>query len=297
MQGPIGAKVSKDFPSQLPGLPRPPPFAARRHVDEAGIAEHRAAPILLRDFLGRPLDDQRQLGLVHEDPRLGHLRQHDRVARPDHRFRVLHEHVERPRLALRVLPVIGDAAEDLARPRQRRAQPHRTRRIGFLLDRQPLELRAQRVEMVDDPLHGELRGVLPFDRRRDADDAAIGQQPRHRLVVPRAREQHQLHARLPVSRQSIVTEGPKGTAPRRDPYDALELRRDNAAGDGGAHERAGNGTLFSHRRGQDQRLDLGDPRVAERARRPLLPFPRFLTTPQLRAAYTVDQMRICSAAG
>jgi hypothetical protein len=34
---------------------------------------------------------------------------------------VLHEHVEGARFALRMLPVIADAAQDLARPRQRRA--------------------------------------------------------------------------------------------------------------------------------------------------------------------------------
>ena len=80
---------------------------------------------------------------MHEDPRLGELRQHDRVAGPDHRLRVLQEHVERPRLALRVLPVIGDAAEDLAGPRQRRAQPHRGERLGLAFCREPLERRPQ----------------------------------------------------------------------------------------------------------------------------------------------------------
>ena len=96
---------------------------------------------------------------MHEDPRHGEFRQHDRVARPDHRVRILHEHVERARLALRVLPVIGDAGENLARPRQRRAQPHfferdRGCRLGQLVQR-----RAQTIEVVDDALHGELRRV------------------------------------------------------------------------------------------------------------------------------------------
>ena len=72
------------FAEPAAGLPGAPPLAARRHVDQAGIAEHRAAPIRRRHLLRRPLDDQRQLGLVHEDPRLGEFGQHGscRRARP-----------------------------------------------------------------------------------------------------------------------------------------------------------------------------------------------------------------------
>jgi hypothetical protein len=95
---------------------------ARRHVDHRSVAEHGAAPVLGLDHLGRALDHQGELGLVHEDPRHCEFRQHDGVARPDHRVRVLHEHVERAGLALGMLPVIGDAGENLAGPRQRRAQ-------------------------------------------------------------------------------------------------------------------------------------------------------------------------------
>src|SRR2546427_405190 len=104
------------------GLPRAPALAARRHVDHAGVAEDGVAPVVALYHLGRALDDERQLGLVHEDPRLGELREHDRVAGADHRVRALQKHVERPSLERAVLPVIGDAGQDLARPGQRRAE-------------------------------------------------------------------------------------------------------------------------------------------------------------------------------
>ncbi len=178
-----------------PRLPGPPAFAARRHVDEAGIAKERAAPILLRDLLRRALDDERQLGLVHEDPRLGHLRQHDRVARADHRLGVFEEHVERPRLALRVFPVIGDAAEDLARPRQWRPEPHRLDRHRRRLCRELFERRPQAVEPVDEALHRQLRRMPLRHRARDIDDPPLGQDTGDRLAA--FVEQHQLHAILP----------------------------------------------------------------------------------------------------
>jgi len=107
------------------GLPRPPPLAARRHVDHAGVAEDRAAPVVALDHLGRALDDERQLGLVHEDPGLGVLGQRDRVAGADDRVGILEEHVQRPRLHGAVLPVVCDARQDLSRPGQRGAQPDR----------------------------------------------------------------------------------------------------------------------------------------------------------------------------
>ena len=130
---------------------------------------------------------------MHEDPRLGEFRQHDRVARPDHRLRVLQEHVERPRLALRVLPVIGDAAEDLARPRQRRPQPHRAQRQRLAVAARRLERRPQPVEIVDEPCIVSC-GVWPFSADAgDIDDAALGQQPGCRLGVPRGLKKHQSH--------------------------------------------------------------------------------------------------------
>src|SRR6266850_7780581 len=56
------------------GFPGAPALAARRDVDHAGIAKDGGSPVVALDQLGRSLDDQRQLGLVHEDPRLGELR-------------------------------------------------------------------------------------------------------------------------------------------------------------------------------------------------------------------------------
>ena len=81
MQGPIGAKVSKLFPSQLPAFQVRHP--SRRNVDQARVAEDRFAPILALHVFGRPFDDERQFGLVHKDPGFGQLRQSDGVARSD----------------------------------------------------------------------------------------------------------------------------------------------------------------------------------------------------------------------
>ena len=139
------------------GFPRAPAFAARRDVDHAGVAEDGAFPVLGLDHLGRPLDDERELGLVHEDPGLAELRQHDRVAGPDHRIRILQEHVERPRRERPVLPVVGDAGEDLSGARQRRAQPDVFQRRRGTVLRAALQRGTQPVEVVDDARHRELR--------------------------------------------------------------------------------------------------------------------------------------------
>jgi hypothetical protein len=97
--------------------PRAPPVLARRDVDHGGVAEHGPLPVLGFHHLGRALHHQCEFRLVHEDPRHSELRQHDGVARADYGVGVLHEHVERARLALGVLPVIGDAGQNFARPR------------------------------------------------------------------------------------------------------------------------------------------------------------------------------------
>src|SRR6266403_554361 len=60
-------------------LPCPPALAARRHIDHSRVAENSAAPVLSFHFLGRPLDDERKLRLVHEDPWLSEFRQHDGI--------------------------------------------------------------------------------------------------------------------------------------------------------------------------------------------------------------------------
>ena len=212
MQGPIGAKVSNDLPSQLvsggdagtdrrEGVER---FAepagerdrrpgaaadlARRDVDQRGVAEHRALPVLLLHHLGRPLDHQREFRLVHEGPGHGVFRKHDGIAGTDHGIGVLHEHVERARLALRMLPIVRNAGENLARPGQRRTEPHVRQRNGLALVGQALQGRTQRVEAVDDALHGKLRRVAFLDRTGDVDHAAVGHQPGSQFGVRRRLE-------------------------------------------------------------------------------------------------------------
>jgi hypothetical protein len=121
---------------------------------------------------GRSLDHQRELGFVHEHPRHGELGQHDGVAGPDHRVGIFHEHVERARLALCMFPIIGDAGEDFSRPRQRRPQAHRGERQGGGFADELFQHRAQALEIVNDALHGQLRRIAFFNRRRDVDYAA-----------------------------------------------------------------------------------------------------------------------------
>jgi hypothetical protein len=178
------------------GLPGAPSLAARRNVDQAGVTEDSALPIGLADLLGRAPDDERQLSLVHEDPRLGKLGQHDRVAGADDSLRVLQEHVERPRLALRVLPVIGDAAEDLAGARQGGVQPHRGERLGLALYREPFERWPHSFEPVYQPLHRQLRRMPPGDCPGEPDDPTLGQQAGRGVVAPRSLKEHHLHPRL-----------------------------------------------------------------------------------------------------
>ncbi len=176
-----------------PGRPGEASVASRRDVDHAGVAEHRLPPVLGLHPFGRPLDHQRQLGLVHEHPGLGELRQLDRVARPDHRVRVLHEHVERTWLALGVLPIVGDAGEDLAGSGQGRPQPHPLQRDGLALALRPLERRAQALEPVDDRGHGQLGRIADAGLAGDVDDSPVGEQPRQDRLPGRRLEQHQFH--------------------------------------------------------------------------------------------------------
>ncbi len=218
MHGPIGAKVSKDLPSQLvsgiAGQVRRPSSRAETSI-RRGVAEHRALPVLLLHHLGRALDHQRKLGLVHERPGHGVFRQHDGVARPDHRVRVLHEHVERPRLALRVLPVVGDAAKDFAGPRQRRLEPHLAGWHGLALGGELLQRRLQPVEIVDDALHRELRRVALLDRAGNVDHAAIGHQARQDLAVRSRLKQHKFHEFLPLCFGAEYSTSPQTPASRR----------------------------------------------------------------------------------
>ena len=195
--GPNRCEGVERFAEPAAGLPGPPALAACRHVNQAGIAEHRASPIRLTDLLGRAFDHQCQFGLVHERPWHGVFRQHDGIARTDHGIRVLHEHVERARLALGMLPVIGDAAEDFARPRQRRLELDLAGRHGLALVGELDERGLQPVVVVDNALHGELRRVALLHRAGDIDHAAVGHQTRQNLAVGRRLEQHKFHEVLP----------------------------------------------------------------------------------------------------
>src|SRR6516164_9432250 len=138
---------------------------ARGDVNHRGIAEYRAAPVLRLHHLGRPLDYHGQLGLVHEYPRHCELGQHNGVAGADHRIRIFHEHVERARFALGMFPIISDAGEDLAWPRQRRAEPYAFERQSGAFVAEFFQRRAQALEIVDDALHRELWCVAFLYRR------------------------------------------------------------------------------------------------------------------------------------
>jgi hypothetical protein len=95
--------------------------------------------------------------------------------------------------ALRMLPVIGDAGEDLARPRQRRAQLHRRQRLRFAARRGALQRRAQLLEVLDDAVHGELRRVALLHDVGDADHAAIGEQAGQDFTRAANLKQNQFH--------------------------------------------------------------------------------------------------------
>ena len=94
---------------------------------------------------------KREFSFMHEDPRVGVGRQLDGVARPDYRIWILHEHIERTRLALRMFPVIGQRTQDLVRARQWRPQPHRgqrKRRCVLVLDPQECDARVSKSSMM-----------------------------------------------------------------------------------------------------------------------------------------------------
>ena len=181
---------------------------------------------------------------MHEDPRHGEFRQHDGVAGTDHGIGIFHEHVERARLALGVLPVIGDAGEDLSRPRQRRFQAHFFDRSGRPLPRQALQGRAQGIEIIDDALHGQLRRVALLHRGGYVDDAAVGEQARQYFAICRRLEQHQFHEFLPIfcrgyqhiarSGHQTPTFGAYQTCPRSPAYGGRRRLRRNCLAQFGA---------------------------------------------------------------
>src|SRR6185312_1064464 len=108
--------------------------------------------------------------------------------------RVFEEHAELARCALRMLPVIGDAGENLAGPRQRRAQPYGRERLRLAARRGALERGLQLLEIVDDAVHGELRRVALLRDVGDADDAAIGQEPGENLARAADLKENQFHS-------------------------------------------------------------------------------------------------------
>jgi hypothetical protein len=84
-----------------------------------------------------------------------------------------------------MLPVIADAAQDLAGARQGRTQSDSIDRLGLAIRRELFEYRPQPFELVDDALHRQLRRVPLRDMAADIDDSALRQQPRPRLGIPR----------------------------------------------------------------------------------------------------------------
>jgi hypothetical protein len=171
---------------------------------------------------------QRQFGFVHEHPRDGEFRELDRVARTDNGVRVLHEHVERPRLALRVLPVVRDRAQDMMGPRQRSAQAHcrqRQRRCGL---RELVERRPQPFEIVDDALHHQLRGVIRPHHAGNIDDAALGEQA-GQLRAGAFLKQNELHG-LPLGEHVDEGLSPPALALRRCWLSASMPRRNRPDG-------------------------------------------------------------------
>ncbi len=182
------------------GRPRGPgeaAVAAGRDVDHAGVSEHRAPPILGIDTLGRTFDDQGQLGFVHEHPGFGELRQLDHVAGAHDGVGVLHEHVDRPGLALGVLPVVADAGQDLARPGQWRAQPHLLQRDRLGLGGHLLQRRPQRLEPIDDRGHGQLGRIADPGGAGDVHHPLPRQHARQDGLLRRLLEQHEPHGFRP----------------------------------------------------------------------------------------------------
>ena len=140
----MGANVSKVLPDH--------PLAgghleiARAHVVEDGVAEDVFAPVRFRNVAAALADDHRELGFVI---RLGGvLRAARSAARPDDRggkFREYRRHFGNRHLRFRgMIAVIQADADDLRRPRDRRAQPG-----------------CRRVE------HGSCRGICRSSARRD----------------------------------------------------------------------------------------------------------------------------------
>src|SRR5262249_51154143 len=135
----------------------------------------------------------------------------DRVARPDHRVRALEEHVERPGLERAVLPVVRDARQDLARPRERRAQPDVGYRQRLALARQALERRAQAGGALDDADPGGRRTGPRWHGVGEAPHAAIGEEAWQEIRLSGDLKGDELHDVLPSTTPgTIPLPGPSG---------------------------------------------------------------------------------------
>ena len=94
-----------------------------------------------------------------------------------------------------MLPVVGDARQDLPGPWQRRAEPDVGQRQRIALVRKALEGRAQALETVDDALHRRLRRVTARHGVGDVDDPALGEHAGQDLARRRL-EEYELHGFL-----------------------------------------------------------------------------------------------------
>ena len=74
----------------------------------------------------------------------------------------------------------------------------RIERHGGAFAGELFQRRAQALELVDDALHGQLRRVAFFHRRRDVDNAAPGEHAGRYFGARRGLEQHKLHEFLPA---------------------------------------------------------------------------------------------------
>ena len=118
--------------------------AARRAVDEVGVAEHVFHRVLGFDMRSLLADDDGELRLAFEH-RCRHVRQHHGVAVADDRARRLHESVDRCGLRQgAVLHVVHRHADDVFGLRQRRAELDLRQRLALALLGGRRELALQR---------------------------------------------------------------------------------------------------------------------------------------------------------
>ena len=195
---PDGAEGVEGLAQPAELAPARPPVTARGDVDEARVAEHHVPPALGRRRRRVGPRNTRASSAscmkIHGSSVIG-----SSIVSPgaDDRVRVLDVHVQRPRLALGVLPVVRDRAQDRPRPRDRREQPHRLERDRRTLGARQ-QLLAQPLEVVDD--RRDALGEV-----RDRDHAVAGQDAR--LGPALVLEEDELHAAA-----STTSRPPPGTS-------------------------------------------------------------------------------------